>query len=329
MGHTHHHEDDGSYYMEQVCTIAISALLGLVAVLLYTSGKLNLLLNAKLHWTVLAGGIALLILAAVRALAVWLPAGRKQAAAHDHEHEHAHDRDHGHCDHDHAHGHHHDHGHCDHDHDHDHEHAHTAGVAHSHEGEGAGAGHDHDHGHEHGWAPWRYAVLMLPVVLFFLGLPNEGFRSLEAADVQGLDQKADQVADKGFDPELGFRELEGAAYSQERRDLYEGKTVRLKGQFAPSGNDRMFSLVRFKINCCAADAIPLSAVIMIDPESKDHVNTSQYQGRWVEVTGQVQFRTRERNGREEWVTVIMVRPDKDHPLSELIALTPPDARPFI
>src|SRR5690348_16246301 len=131
MGHTHHHED-GSYYMEQVCTIVISGLLGLVAILLYTSGKLNLLLNAKLHWTVLAAGIALIILAAVRALAVWLPAGRKQAAAH--EHEHAHDHDHGHCDHDHAHGHHHDHEHCHHDHDHDHEHAHAAGVAHSHAG---------------------------------------------------------------------------------------------------------------------------------------------------------------------------------------------------
>jgi hypothetical protein len=336
MAHTHHHEDDGSYYMEQVCTIAISGLLGLVAILLYTSGKLNLLLNAKLHWTVLAGGIALVILTAVRALAVWLPALRRQAAPHDHEH--AHDHDHAHCDHDHAHDHHHDHAHCDHDHDHDHAHAvtagaaghtHAAGVPHSHDEGPAGPDPNHDHGHEHGWAPWRYAVLMLPVVLFFLNLPNEGFRTLDAADVGGLDQKKEQVADKGFDPELGFRELEGAAYSEDRRSLYEGKTVRLKGQFAPSGNDRMFSLVRFKINCCAADAIPLSAVIMIDPDSKETVNPAQYAGRWVEVTGQVQFRSREKNGREEWVTVIMVRPDKDHPLSSLIVPTPPDARPFV
>jgi hypothetical protein len=326
MGHTHHHEDDGSYYMEQVCTIAISGLLGLVAILLYTSGKLNLLLNPKLHWTVLAGGIALVILTAVRALAVWVPTTRKQAAPHDHEH--AHDHDHGHCDHDHTHDHPHDHGHCHHDHDHEHAHAAVAGgTPHSHDEEGAG--HNHDHGHDHGWAPWRYAVLMLPVVLFFLGLPNEGFRSLEAADVKGLDQKKEDVADKGFDPELGFRELEGAAYSQERRDLYEGKTVRLKGQFAPSGNDRMFSLVRFKINCCAADAIPLSAVIMIDPDTQEQLNPAQYQGKWVEVTGQVQFRTRQKNDREEWVTVIMVHPDKEHPLADLIVPTPPDNRPFI
>jgi hypothetical protein len=313
MGHTHHHED-GSYYMEQVCTIVISGLLGLVAILLYTSGKINLLLNPKLHWTVLAGGIALVILAGVRALAVWLPALTRRAASSGHEH--AHDHDHGHCDHDHAH-------------DHDHDHAHVAGVPHSH-GEGTGgAAPDNDHGHDHGWAPWRYAVLMLPVVLFFLNLPNEGFRTLEAADVQGLDQNKEKVADKGFDPELGFRELEGAAYSQERRDYFEGKTVRLKGQFAPTGSDRMFSLVRFKINCCAADAIPLSAVIMIDPDSKEQLNPAQYVGRWVEVTGQVQFRTREKNGREEWVTVIVVKPDEDHPLSRLIVPTPPDTRPFV
>jgi hypothetical protein len=330
MGHTHHH-DDGSYYMEQVCTIVISGLLGLVAILLYTSGKINLLLNPKLHWTVLAGGIALVLLAAVRALAVWLPALTRQAAAHDHDHdhEHAHDHDHSHCDHDHAHDHHHDHAHCDHDHDHDHDHAHAAGVPHSH-GEGnGGAGADDDHGHDHGWAPWRYAVLMLPVVLFFLNLPNEGFRTLEAADVQGLDAKQEKVADKGFDPELGFRELEGAAYSQDRRDFFEGKTVRLKGQFAPSSSDRMFSLVRFKINCCAADAIPLSAVIMLDPDSKAQLNPAEYAGKWVEVTGQVQFRAREKNGRQEWVTVILVKPDEDHPLSRLIVETQPDNRPFI
>jgi hypothetical protein len=339
MGHTHHH-DDGSYYMEQVCTIVISGLLGLVAILLYTSGKINLLLNPKLHWTVLAGGIALLILVAVRALAVWLPAltGRA-AAAHDHEHAHDHDHgqcghdhghDHGECGHDHAHDHHHDHGACDHDHghDHDHEHAHAAGVPHSH-GEGNGGAAPDDHGHDHGWAPWRYAVLMLPVVLFFLNLPNEGFRTLEAADVQGLDQKKEKVADKGFDPELGFRELEGAAYSQEKRDYFEGKTVRLKGQFAPSSSDSVFSLVRFKINCCAADAIPLSAVIMIDPDSKEKLDPAQYVGRWVEVTGQVQFRTREKNGKEEWLTVIVVKPDQDHALADLIVPTPPDTRPFI
>src|SRR5262249_12016728 len=39
------------------------------------------------------------------------------------------------------------------------------------------------HGHEHGWNPWRYIVLLLPIVLYFLGLPNAGLTSHVAVDV--------------------------------------------------------------------------------------------------------------------------------------------------
>ncbi len=74
------------------------------------------------------------------------------------------------CEHDHDHGHTHEHGAaCDHTHDHDHEHGHTHGHDHAHAHGG------HDHGHDHGWNPWRYIVLLLPVVLYFLNLPNSGF----------------------------------------------------------------------------------------------------------------------------------------------------------
>src|SRR5207248_10502010 len=64
---------------------------------------------------------------------------------HGHDHHHHHDHDHGH-DHDHAHDHH-DHHHHDHD-------------------------HAHDHGHSHGWTPAKYAVLLLPLVLYLLHLPR-------------------------------------------------------------------------------------------------------------------------------------------------------------
>jgi hypothetical protein len=336
MAHAHHHEDDGSYYMEQVCTIGISGLLGLVSVLLYLPDRtgfvrLNLLLAPKLHWTVLAGGIALLVLAVLQALALALILFRRRQveAAHDHAHDHDHCHEHGH---DHDHEHHHDHGHEHCDHDHDHEHAHVPALPDDHSGDdGHGPGHhDHDHGHDHGWAPWRYVVLLLPVILFFLNQPNQGF-ILGKEDVGDVKGGVGKVEDKGFDPELGYRELEGAAYSPERRALYEGRTVRLKGQFAGGGSDRLFSLVRFKMNCCAADAVPLSAVIMIDPDAKEHLNTPMMQGRWVEVTGQVQFRTRERNGREEWVTVIYVKPDpgQGKALTDLVKTIPPDPQPFL
>jgi hypothetical protein len=323
MAHEHD-AGDSNYYVEQLCTIGVCGVLGTVAILLYCQDQLWWL-SANLRWTVLAGGIALVAVTAIRGIAVWMAVG-KRPLAHDHNHEHVHDHDHnhGHCDHDHAHDH--DHEHC---HDHDHDHALAGAHEHSHD-----HGNGHDHGHDHGWGPWRYAVLLLPIVLYFLGLPDNGFAvgeqkiNLDPTQLSGGGAEQNP-ADKGFGGELSFRELEGAAYSPERRSLYEGRTYKLKGQFSPSGNDTMFTLVRFKINCCAADAVPVPAVIMVDPNSKEKLDVAAYQGKWVEVTGQVQFRTRKVGGREEWVTVVFVHPDEKHPLSSLVAPTEPDRSPFI
>jgi hypothetical protein len=319
--------------MEQVCTIGISGLLGMICIALYYNKgqtgvvRVDLLLRDSLCWTVLAGGITLVLLAAVRAVAL-LVAMRRTASArehgHAHDHDHCHDHDHDHA-HDHHHHHHHEHGTCDHhdhDHDHDHEHAHDHDHDHEHAHAPAvagSAGHDHgddDHGHDHGYAPWRYVLLLLPVVLFFLNLPNQGFLNVGQASSDGLDTgKAAAVVDNNEDEgELNFLELEGAVYAPDRRAQYQGKTYTIKGQFRPSGKDRVFSLVRFKKNCCAADAVPLGAFIMIDPDSPERLNQAALAGQWVAVKGQVQFRTQARNGKEEPVAVIYVRPDKEHPL---------------
>ncbi len=67
--------------------------------------------------------------------------------------------------------------------------------------------------------------------------------------------------------EIGFAALQQASLTPESRDYYEGKTITLTGQY--SGNDpKRFTLVRFKIACCAADAVPLNAVIMVDDKSR-------------------------------------------------------------
>src|SRR5262249_6847626 len=124
--------------------------------------------------------LTLLALVVIRAVAVWRSV---DAAPHTHDHDH----DHEHCGH--------DHGDCGHEHEHGiqsatqttgfsaaatppalsapvHHHDHDHGHNHS---------HDHGHDHDHGWAPWRYVVLLLPVVLYFLNLPNQGF----TADASG------------------------------------------------------------------------------------------------------------------------------------------------
>src|SRR5437764_938820 len=136
MAHTHEHDEN--YFLDQVFTIALCGALGGIAVMLYVrQSMLKIILDQKFHLYILLGGIGLLVLVAIRAVAVW------QLAGHTHGHDpHGHGHDHDHHNHDHAHDHHHDHDHA-HAHDHPHDHAH----AHSDD-------HAHDHGHDHGWSPW-------------------------------------------------------------------------------------------------------------------------------------------------------------------------------
>src|SRR5438105_13115042 len=164
MAHTHN-EDRTTYYAEQLCTIGICGLLGGVAVMLYSQNILRFILATYLHVYVLWSGIVLLLLVALRALGLW-HSSATLAVNHDHahDHEHCHDHDHGH-DHGHTHAH-------DEDEEHSHEHVHGCDHEHEHEQVLAPA---HDCGHEHSWNPGRYIVLLLPVALYFLNLPNAGF----------------------------------------------------------------------------------------------------------------------------------------------------------
>jgi len=336
MGHDHDHDHDGStYYVEQLCTIGICGAIGGVTLMLYQKNLLGLLLVPGLHWMVVAGGISLLALVAIRALAVWFSVG-KPAAVHNHDHSGGHEHEHGPgCshgheqthDHAHEHAHHHDHGHahhhehehgpgCDHDHHHEHEHA-VAATA---------GGEDDGHGHDHGWGPWRFAVLLLPVVLFFLDLPNASF-SAGFSDVPiDMDASTGAPADKsGNVVELTFKELQNATMNPEQQQLYEGRTIKIRGQYVPSGNNSKFSLVRYKMNCCAADAIPLKAWILIDPQWNEKLKPEEMQGKWVLVTGKIQFR----KVKGEIATVIFVQSSKEHPLTELVETVDPDNNPYV
>jgi hypothetical protein len=286
MAHDHHHHGS-SYYLDQLCTIAACGALGVIAVLMSSirdgAGNLRLsyILAPQFFTPVLVGGIALLVLSAVRAVCLWQEAGR--AAGHAHEHHHDHD-----------HGHHHDHGHG---HDHGHEHHHHLEHAHA-----------HAHDHDHGWTPARYAVLMLPIVLFFLNLPNSGFsaerwdfqkQSLEGGGaLQEIAQKGDKIID------LAFKELTSAALVPDTRAALEGQIGRLKGMYKSLGSDKEFTLFRVKMTCCAADAIPLG-VRIISPENVTRIADKE----WVEVRGQVQFRKLE--GKDKYLPVLQLRSADD------------------
>ena len=404
MGHTHS-EDRSTYYMEQLCTIGICGLLGGVTVMLYYQNILRFILAEYLHIYILCSGVVLLVLVALRALGLWHSVGALAVKHnHAHEHEHCHEHDHGH--------------------EHGHEHAHSGGEEHTHEHlHGCEAEddlehvHEHDCGHEHSWNPGRYIVLLLPIVLYFLHLPNAGFSGSGSINVGDFDpssagkyvenaglqitkasgsdliQVLSVVSDgpaakagikagdlvtqitrekdesgKPLDkPEitslqdvsvdaavtklkgkpgstiklaverpgeskleeieltraadvirLEFDTLQSAAYTPSSRHFYEGKVVQLVGQYKPSHNDRMFTLVRFKITCCAADARDLNVLIMLgSPGSLSHVKPLE----WVKVTGRITFK--KRTDRDEYATILVVASPND------VQSTDPDPRYYL
>ena len=145
---------------------------------------------------------------------------------------------------------------------------------------------------------------MLPIVLYFLNLPNSSFsaekfgRDLSSAEVEGNAGLKESTGD-AFS--LGFKELSSAAYYPDRRAELEGKTGRLAGMYSPiSSNDKEFTLFRVKMNCCAADAIPVG-VRIISPDNITSIDSKQ----WVEVEGQIQFL--KLKGQDKFMPVLQLK----------------------
>jgi hypothetical protein len=277
-GHDHGHDHDhglGDYYLEQLLGIFISGLFGAVAVLLYVlpaggpapegppKNRLSIMLAPEFHELVLVGGVVLLAFTAVRAVSVWVQAGKH---SHDH-HDHGEDCGHG-CGHDHGHG---------------------------------------DHGHSHGnWVYLQTIVLSFPLLLFFIGIPNQGFSKEWVNQRLGQDVALGAVKDieaKGGDV-IGydFAQLAAAALDPDKRAVVEGRTVSIRGQFRPVG-EKEFTLYKLKMNCCAADMIPLKARIVTS-----FVPFGFNDGDWVQATGPVQFV--EIPGKNQYVPVIRVKDEK-------------------
>src|SRR5262249_18215515 len=180
-------------------------------------------------------------------------------------------------------------------------------------------------------------------VLFLLGLPNkppalrghhvdlsgEAFQQ-GAATVSAVLAGGPNVLDSAFlaaavagqrklgkAKEIDFKTLEAAAYTPEDRDYWKGKAITVRGQFVPSPRNKSdFSLVRIRINCCAADAQQLNVPMRSD-EPLNGLNSSQ----WVKVTGRVDFAASP--GRDRFLTILRV-PGQDH-----VVPCDPDTNPYI
>lgn len=292
MAHDHSHaQADTGHYLDQLCTIGVSAALGIICVVLWWRGALAGILADFFQQAVLGGGLVLLVVVLVRAVLLWQevgPARSVGSTAHDHEHPPSPALPGGHA----------------HPHDHEHEQEHEDGHPPS-----AHGGHEH----AHGWQPIRYVVLLVPIALFFLGLPNQDFagyymKLLEHQATQNsnvFQRPADlglvKVPVQGDEVlHLDFRELVRAAYSQQGRDFYEGRLGKVLGMVVPDRQDpKVFTLVRIKITCCFADALPLNVTVV----SPQPVTVPAQQ--WVWVTGQIQFRPRA--GRSDFVPVLQLQ----------------------
>jgi hypothetical protein len=267
---------------------------------------LNLLLGRQFHLMIGLSGVFLLGLSIIRAVSLWKEAAPAKSTASlplvDSPHSHQHDHSHGH-DHDHHH-----HEGCGHDHSHDHAlHTHEHHHHHDHE-------HDHSHeDHEHGWAPWRYVVILVPIMLFLLGVPNKPPRAAESNDKEARAAQAEREAKDttrmialddwsrlgllaalanenavGESTPIGFKKLVESVDDPAEQAHLEGKTVELRGQYSPDPRDpRFFSLVRFRVQCCPGDAVDKRISVF----SKEPI-TSVNRDAWVKVVGKVEYARR-------------------------------------
>lgn len=337
MSHDHHHHEHEDYFLDQISTVAACGLIAGVTFLTWRVGllmKYNIL-TEQFNRPVLLGSLGLATAVVIRGISLWREAGvfRKRHHAsdgsmHDHRHEHpghyseqvGEHRDHGH------HHHHHDHESCSHhhgdEHHHEHHHGHGEECTGTHDQPGNdedsiesihGHGANHDHGHDHGFAPWRYAVLLMPLTLtglliyyYFAGLELtyswERMGTLLGKAVEIETDGLSEVASK--DSEVytpGLRELADAASDPGKREYWEGRLAELRGLFAPI-SDREFTLFRLKMTCCASDAVPVKVRIFA-PEGIGKFNLER--GKGVSVVGQVQFR--KAKDRDEYVPIIVTR----------------------
>jgi len=133
----------------------------------------------------------------------------------------------------------------------------------------------------------KVIALCVPIVLFFLGLPNAGFskdwverRLGTAEDISDL-AKVD--AKEGDMLVFDLQELNMAANDESKRAAFEGRLGTLDGQLR-TDSEKSFTLFKMKMACCAADQIPLQARVVTD-----FVPSTIPYGEWVRAEGIVQF----------------------------------------
>lgn len=204
MAHSHLGcQSPRDYFTEQLLTILVCGGLGFVGIQMYRNDMLKHILAPQFHTAVLVGSIAVLVLVAVRAITVWREAGQLQPV---------------------------DDMTCQQN------HVHTAACNHL---PGLPLGttpdenlvDDHGHSHDMSWVFARMLVLVFPIALFALGIPNSGFSQERLNKMLG-EQKALNI-----DPEeLKRMATDPAAVTLETSNEPDGSKVRVIQPPPPNEN---------------------------------------------------------------------------------------------
>ncbi len=275
----------------------VCSLLAYAAIEMYRNGQLEFLAY-EFRIAALLGGIGILVIVSIRAVCLWLEAGRLQESNFSMT--------------------------CG------YMHIHTAECLHNARIPDPAKGSTQDSGYDMSWTFARMLILIFPFGLFMLGLPNTTFSMQRQLMMAGSDESlgslplgdlvsgatvleesvnydgevirvlrtktGQRVRERHRDAEppryeilqeegtaMRFDDLNDAAYDPDKRTAFSGRTAILEGRFKRLG-DKEFTLFRMKMTCCAADTVVLKVRIHV-PQALSNLNDFD----WVRVKGQVQF----------------------------------------
>ncbi len=175
--------------------------------------------------------------------------------------------------------------------DHGHDHAHDHGHDHSH-------GHDHGHDHSHALSWTGFVLISLPIVLGLLVPPRPlGVAALQNREISagGLDSVLPAAVGSSLVQESSERTiLDWVLAFHQGEQPAETDTADVVGfvYFEDAADEVQFTLTRFVVGCCAADAMAVGLPVSLTAGLPSEGELEE--GQWVRVVGQ--FTTRGGSG---------------------------------
>lgn len=163
------------------------------------------------------------------------------------------------------------------------------------------------------YAPVRFALLSFPLGLVLFGMPSQGLASATALGLHLFQTRS--IETRGSAKVPSFQALLHASQSPEGRAHYEGTEVWLIGRILGIQSDR-FTLIRYRMTCCAADASVMKAGVCVEGAMPGTLLTKEWEGKHVKIRGHLQFH---QDKDQTWLPILVIPPiTPENPLSDWI-----------